>query len=131
MKKYFIAVLCGLITACASLPLDTLNKRLAAFEVAYEQALVTVGIWIKENRLSVEQKEQVQGMIKKISDARQAIYIAKGLQNMKEAQTQLTNATAALKLLRELLALQDKGAFKTNAVTPRQFKTLLNRRIYT
>ena len=107
--KTIILMLCSLIlTACANMPLDTLNKRIAAFELTYEQALTTLGLWIKENRLSADNKAKAQQLVKQISEARAAIYIAKGLKDLSKAQNQLNVANASLKILRDILAAKEK-----------------------
>ena len=106
--------------SCATLPLDTMNKKLAAFEITYNEMLGTVGKWIDENRLNSEQKAQVKNMIKQISEARAAVYMAKGIVNVKDMQTNLNAANKALALLRELIAAQEQkqssNAFTIQAV---------------
>lgn len=106
--QILIYIICAFtIISCANMPLDTLNKRLAAFEITYKEVLTTVGKWMHEGRLSTEQKIKVQDMVRKISQARTAIYIAKGLNDMNKAQNQLNTANTTLNVLRELLAAKD------------------------
>lgn len=98
---------------CSTLPIDTLNKRIAAFEIAYEQVLVTVDRWIDEGRLTGDRKKQVQDQIRATRTARLAIYIAKESGDIVAAQGKLTAATAALQILREYVAKQEAGENQT------------------
>ena len=106
--KYLLLLIFLLISACASLPLDTLNKRIAAFEIGYGETLKTVQQWIDEGRLTGSAKNGVQANIKAISQARQAMYIAKGVGDIKTAQGKLNAASGALTLVRDYLVKQEK-----------------------
>lgn len=103
MKRYFFILWFCFLAGCASLPFDTLNKRIAAFEIGYGETLKTVQLWLTEGRLSAEQKTTVQNAVRKVSQARQAMYIAKGVGDLNKAQNALTAANTSLQVIRELL----------------------------
>ena len=108
MKNHLLFILCAMtIMACATLPMDTLNKRLGAFEITYGQVLITLNQWIEEKRLDPEQKLKAQELVKKISAARTSIYIAKGVNDLTKAQTQLNAASTLLTALREMLVVKE------------------------
>lgn len=112
MNKLFLLILLLIpawLAGCASLPaLDTLNKRIAAFEIGYGETLKTVQLWLSEGRLSGDAKATVQNTIRKISQARQAMYVAKGVGDLKTAQGKLNTANAALQLVRNYLTANEK-----------------------
>lgn len=92
---------------CGTLPIDTLNKRIAAFEISYEQVLLTVDRWIDEGRLVGDAKKKIQDQIREARLARLAIYIAKESGDFTTAQGKLTAATAALQIIRDHIANQE------------------------
>ena len=110
IKQYIIGLLCVLLFSCATLPIDTLNKKLAAFEITYGQVLESVGAWINDGTLSGENKKKVQVLIQQISEARAAVYMAKGINDLRKAESQLSAAQRSILLLRQLLEARDKQA---------------------
>ena len=111
--KHIYSIVMALLFAlglanCASLPLDTLNKRIAAFEVTYGEILKTVQVWIDEGRLTGSGLDSVKANIKAVSQARAAMYVAKGVGDIKSAQGQLNAASAALQLVRDYLTRNEK-----------------------
>jgi hypothetical protein len=111
MFKYknfiFLTTLIVFMFGCASLPIDTLNKRIAVFEISYGEVLVTVDRWIVEKRLVNEDKAKVQAMIKEVQVARTAMYIAKDAGEIANAQDNLTAANIILSKLRDYVATQE------------------------
>lgn len=113
MKRNIYPIVMALLFAlglasCASLPLDTINKRIAAFEITYGETLKTVQLWISEGRIASADLVAVQRNIKAISKARQAMYIAKGVGDIKSVQGKLNAANAALQLVRNYLTANEK-----------------------
>ena len=104
MIKYFLILLCTvLLNGCSNLPIDTLNKRIAAFEITYNETLKTVLLYLKEDRFSEHDKQLVQEAVRDTSTARAAMYIAKGIGDLETAQGQLLAAQSALQFMRDYL----------------------------
>lgn len=96
------------ILSCATQPIDTVNKQIAAFEVSYKHALKTIQLWISEGRLVGVAKTDMQERIKEIEIARAAMYIAKGSGDLKTTSGQLSAANAALGAVRNYIVSKEK-----------------------
>ena len=103
INKYIITLLCSLLLSCSTMPIDTLNKKLATFEIAYGQILQTIGAMMKNGTIAGEQKERVKDLIRQVSKARDAVYIAKGFNDVALAESNLVKARTAFKLIQEIV----------------------------
>ena len=108
IKHYIISLLCMFILSCSTMPIDTLNKKLATFEIAYGQVLQTVGLLIKTEKLTGDNKKRVQDLITEISKYRTAIYIAKGYNDLSQAENNLVKAQTAFKLIGQIVSTLNK-----------------------
>jgi len=98
---FFSAVVFG----CANtMQLDTPNKRAYAVAIAYEQALDTVTLWSDEGRLTEAQGQQVAKAILDWRKAKADFDLAEGVLGQ---ETALGKMSAALQLLRGILAAQE------------------------
>lgn len=95
------------INGCTTLPVDTINKKIAVFELTYNQILTTVKTWNDEGRLLDSQKSFIKERVKEISNARSALFIAKNLGDLDTAQGRLNAANVSLNLLREFIKQQE------------------------
>lgn len=107
-KIYFtFIVMLFLLVACASTPtLETLNRRVALFEVSYEQALLTVDRWIEDGRLNGDKKQRVQRYIKDIYKTRLSMYVALKAGGLDKAMDNLNTSLIALDLVRKYIPNQ-------------------------
>lgn len=96
-----------LLVGCTSLPVDTLNKRIAVFEVGYSQTLKTIQHWLKENRIKPQDRSTLKTRIAEMSLARTAMHEARKIGNAAEASTQLMLGTSTLGVLRKYIAQQE------------------------
>lgn len=97
-----------LMTACAGLPADTLNKRIAIFEISYGQTLETIKLWIGEGRLNDADKQRMQSYVKDMHTARTTLRAAKAIDDLKTVDGQLRIANVSLQLLRDYIAEKEK-----------------------
>ena len=99
-KYYSVFVMVFLLSSCAMFSnVDTLNKRMALFEVSYEQILLTVDLWIKDGRLIGDKKAIVQRYIKDIYKTRLAMYVALNLGDTASAEEKLKTSLMGLDLV--------------------------------
>lgn len=103
INKYIITLLCSLLLSCSTMPIDTFNKKLATFEIAYGQILQTIGAMMKNGTIAGEQKEKIKDLIRQVSKARDAVYIAKGFNDVALAESNLVKARTAFKLIQEIV----------------------------
>lgn len=111
MKKYYCYFVLGfllLLVGCAGLAVDTLNKRIAVFEIGYNQTLQTIKLWITEGRLKDADKISIQSRVKEMSVARHAMHNAKMLGDLDTVQGQLNAANISLQILRDFITSQEK-----------------------
>ena len=111
INRTVIALLCALLMSCSTMPIDTLNKKLATFEIAYGRVLETVGLLMKTGTLTGDNKTRVQDLIRQVSKARTAVYIAKGYNDIAAAESNLVKARAAFKLITEIVNTLNKQSF--------------------
>lgn len=96
-----------LLTSCATVQqLDTLNKRMGAFEIAYGETLQIIDRWLTQGMIDDGNKATLQKHIKKIQSARQAFYVAKKVNDFNKAKDSLDIATKSLELMREFIKLK-------------------------
>lgn len=93
----------------ASLPIDTVNKQIAAFEISYKQVLTTALLWMKEGRLVGDEKAIVQARLKEIQIMRAAMYAARDIGDLSTASGQLKASNSALKLIRDYISKKEKS----------------------
>lgn len=106
--KFNILILTLFLIGCTGLPVDTLNKRIAVFEIGYHQTLVTVKLWIDEGRLKGVDKTSIQLRVKEMSIARHAMHKAKTLGDLNTVAGQLNAANVSLQILRDFITSQEK-----------------------
>lgn len=108
MIRIIAVIFFAFFAGCASLPIDTLNKRIAAFEITYGETLKVIDLWIQEGRLTGTDKTAMQANVKAASEARAAMYIAKGVGDLESAQGKLNAASASLKLIRDYITRNEQ-----------------------
>ena len=82
---------------------DTMNKKIAAVEISYQESLSTALVWRSEGRLSHAKIDSLTKLFNDVDQAIQAMYVAKDLVNLSEFNTQQDKALNALKTIRALL----------------------------
>jgi len=112
-NRYYINFILGcaltlFLFDCTGLAVDTLNKRVAVFEIGYNQTLVTIKLWITEGRLKGTDKVSIQSRVKEMSVARHAMHAAKKLGDLDTVAGQLNAANISLQLLRDYITSQEK-----------------------
>lgn len=100
-KKLAIPVLVVFLAGCAGLQIDTMNKRLAAFEVSYSETLKAVERVYNEGRLSQSDALAVADGIEEIEKARVVMYAALAAGDVAASGDALTMAIEALTVMRE------------------------------
>jgi len=99
-KIYLVFVMVFLLSSCALFAkVDTLNKRIALFEVSYEQVLITVDRWIADGRLAGDHKQRVKQYINDIYKTRLAMYVALKAGAKGNAEEKLKTSILALELV--------------------------------
>lgn len=96
---FFVLLLVG----CMSLPIDTLNKQIAVFEVSYAKNLSKIDNWINEKRFTASEIEKIQEFVRDMRNARAAMYVALNANDIVTAQGKLGAASASLQLIRNYL----------------------------
>lgn len=105
--EWCVAIIIALaLSSCATYQLNTLNKKLYAFEVGYGELLLIINTYIDNGTLAGESKAKVQKAVKEVSQARTAVYVAKGLGDVVRAESELLMASELLKALRTMAIQQ-------------------------
>ncbi len=107
-SRFVIFAYMLILSACAGLTVDTINKKLAVFEIAYSQTLITIKIWIDEKRLTDSELQKIKKSIADVSTARKAVYAAKQLGDLTQLDTQLAIANQSLLILRDFIDKREK-----------------------
>jgi TolA-binding protein len=102
----FLALaLATVLAACTSMPpADTVNKKMAVFEVSYQNVLEQATRWRVEDRLSEETIQRLDKLFDQIDDARSAAYAALEAGRVDEAENKLQLAQRTLAAARDVLA---------------------------
>lgn len=109
MKQYniflfYILIAFSLMACPAMEPIDTYNKKVAAFEITYNETLKTAKLYLNSVSVPESKKDSIRAAISSTAQARAAMQVAQSLGDISEAQTQLQVAQKALTVLRELAA---------------------------
>ena len=99
---YFFALLLTFSISCGTLPIDTYNKKVAAFEISYNEALKTAERYLNSATVPGVRKDEIRNAIKTTAQARNAMKLAEQAGNFQDAEAQLNAAQAALLILRGL-----------------------------
>ena len=91
------------LSACATAPLDTVNKKFAAFEVTYKSALTQIDQLEKTNSLKPETKTKLADVLKEVNKARTAAYLAKDAGDIRDAEGQISMAILLLERLQSTM----------------------------
>jgi len=98
----FVSV--GSLQGCATTaPIDTYNKKVAAFEITYNEALKTAKLWLDSSTTPQPIKDSIKAAISDIRDARTAMEFAEGAGDLRTAEGQLKTAQSALRVLRKIV----------------------------
>jgi len=105
MKKLFIIVaLAFTLFGCATSPaIDTLNKKLAVFEISYQEALIAAISLHDQGLLNQSSQEFITRAIETLGLARQSVYNAIERGNISLAEDNLVRAQQALVILTQLI----------------------------
>ncbi len=107
MKYVITLLMAAVMSGCAAtLALDTVNKRFAAFEVTYQEALKTALNLRDSGHMDLTTEEYVTSAIKKIEVARTAAYAALKAGDAPLAESHLKVAQSILLTLSELIKQQ-------------------------
>lgn len=97
----FIAVVfAAMFSSCATMDLDTLNKRIAAFEISYQEVLKTIILYKNENRFTADEWSEIQDRVSEVSFARGAMKAAIKIDDYDTASKNLALASNMLNILR-------------------------------
>jgi aspartate-semialdehyde dehydrogenase len=102
-SSIFALAVLVMLYGCNTLPIDTLNKRIAVFEVSYEQVLVTIDRWIDEQRLVGAEKETVKEHVRNMYKTRLAMYVAIKSGDLSTAEGRLQTSMTTLELVRQVI----------------------------
>lgn len=105
--RLWLAIIMIVLAGCAGLPVDTLNKRLAVFEIGYQQTLTTLQTWVDEGRLTGDTKKKIQDHVRDMENALAALYAAKAMGDLDTVDGQLRAAQASLQLVRDYITAQE------------------------
>lgn len=98
------------VAACASTPpVDTLNKKLAAFEVSYEEVLDRAATLKGEDRLSEATVEDLTRVFDRIDQVRSAAYSALENGDQEKAEDRLERARELLSAARDIFRKLEGG----------------------
>ena len=108
MKILFMALFM-LLTACASLPMDTNEKKLAAAEITWKQTLLAVDKSV--DRMSDSQKSSVKQTLIDTNSAIKSARVALAISNEIAFTDNITIVNSSIDILRTLLEqMEDTGA---------------------
>lgn len=99
-RWWWMAVVFAMLTGCAGMQLDTMNKRLAAFEISYKQALKAVEL--SESRLTPAEKASVANAIEDIERVRGSMYAALAASDIGTAESDLAKVLGLLAVVRQI-----------------------------
>lgn len=108
---FVFALIVGVLAGCSSNPmlaLDTMNKRMGAFEIAYDEAMEVVKRQNAEGRIPEDKKPVIREAIQKINEARNAAYAAMGQMDRPVFDDNMRVMYASLSVLREIAAGVDR-----------------------
>lgn len=104
MKPLFIIFTLFILTSCAAiLPVDTLNKRMTAFEITYQETLKTAINLRDQGYLDVQAQDAIDQIVTNIETVRGAAYSAIALGNTEVAESKLGLAASMLSMLSDIL----------------------------
>ena len=112
MFKYNLSFLLIFLSGCAlfSTPeLDTLNKQIAAVETGYTVLLKKVLLWQKDGLINKADQENIVKFMDSIDTSLDAVYVAKGLGELANAENQLKLALTALEQFRAYALSKEKA----------------------
>jgi hypothetical protein len=105
MKRHYNIYLFLLLlafTACVSQPVDTYNKKIAAFEISYNEALKTALVYLNDPTISEDKKIKIKEAVSNVSNLRSTMQIAESIGDISKAENQLQLAQKSLLILRQL-----------------------------
>lgn len=116
MKKYIQSLTISMLTimammamtGCTSLPIDTTNKKIAAFETSYIEVKKVLLKWIKEKIIVGDEKADVKNKVAEIEKIKDAMYIALSANEIATANSKLGAAKLMLGVLRDIVNKRDK-----------------------
>jgi len=88
------------MSACATVPVDTLEKRVALFEVSYGEVLKTIQLYKKENRFSDATWKEIQNTVRQVSAARTVMKTSLEIGDIETTSNTLALASQLLTSLR-------------------------------
>jgi len=105
MKKLFILIaLAFTLLGCATpTAIDTINKKIAVFEISYQEALTAAISLHSQGLLNQSSQEAITRAIETLGLARQSVYTAIERGNISLAEDNLVRAQQALMLLTQLI----------------------------
>ena len=104
MTRFFIFVVSLVLISCSSMPaLDTLNKRVAAFEISFQEIVKVVILYKEEGRLSENDFLKAKGLVNEINETMVLVNSLKSIDDLVGAETNLQRANALLGTLRNYL----------------------------
>lgn len=95
------------VAGCATMQLDTLNKKITAVEVSYGVILDKLQLYKDEGRFTVAQKATLDARVQEMEVALQSVQIAKGAGDLATAEGQLQAANTILGMLRAYVIAQE------------------------
>jgi hypothetical protein len=99
----FFILLTFFIGCTTTAPIDTYNKKAAAFEISYNEVLKTAKLYLNDSNVSPDVKTKIKDSIKTVAKARKAMLFAEGAGDITTAQGQLKTAQSALAVLRKIV----------------------------
>ena len=99
----FLVAILFLLFACSSMQVDTLNKKIAVFEISYGEVLITIDNLISDNDLNYEQIVKVKSLVNNVATARLALYAALKIDDAETAQEKLNAALTLLQAVKQYI----------------------------
>lgn len=106
-KIPFILAFAFLMASCASAPIDTMNKRIAAVEITYGNMLDLATLYQSEGRLTLNEQQKLAKAFDDYSAARSIMFQALNAGDIELAENKLLAMSQILEFVRPILA---KGA---------------------
>jgi len=105
IRAVMLVVLLAGLAACAAMPpIDTARKRMAAFEIAYQEALAAVSRHLDEGRISAGGRARLAEAISTIELSRRAAYSALEAGDLDVFNNRMRLMQLALQTLRDVVA---------------------------
>lgn len=114
--RYLLITILFVLTSCAAVPiLDTINKRMAAFEVSFQETVKLVILYRQEGRFTESEFFAIKNRINEVNNILSVTYGLIDSGNIVEADKSLSSAKTVLQIVRRVLLEKERNvSYKFN-----------------